>query len=134
MPVPPDHRAVLLSKARQDHHVAALLAQDRSVADEIIGFHCQQAIEKPIKAVFAARNIEYPLTHDLTRLLTLLADQAIVFPSELTSAAELTAFAVRLRYDELPIAETDEPAFDRAMAIALAAFAIQWADSSAASE
>lgn len=128
MPAVPDHRTVLLAKARQDHHLSALVAEDPSVSDEIIGFHCQQAVEKSIKSVLAARNVEYPLTHDILRLLTLLKAQSIVFPTALMDAAALAAFAVRFRYDELPIAETEEPAFDRAAAIALSALAVEWAN------
>ena len=50
-PDPPDPAAVLLSKARQDQHLAARVAGDASVSDEHIGFFCQQAIEKSLKAV-----------------------------------------------------------------------------------
>jgi HEPN domain-containing protein len=87
-----------------------------------------KAIEKSIKSVLAARNIEYPLTHDITRLLDVLRDQSIAFPTALKDAAALTEFAVRFRYDELPIAGTEEPVFDRAAAVALAALTIERAN------
>jgi HEPN domain-containing protein len=77
---------------------------------------------------FAARNVEYPLTHDIPRLLTLLKDQSIDFPPVLMGAAALTTFAVRFRYDELPVVDADEPPFDRGAAISLAAPAIEWAE------
>lgn len=33
--------------------------------DEILGFHAQQAVEKSIKAVLAAHEVEYGKTHQL---------------------------------------------------------------------
>jgi HEPN domain-containing protein len=35
------------------------------IADAIVGFHARQAVEKAIKAVFAAREVEYGKTHQL---------------------------------------------------------------------
>ncbi|NEQ31824.1 MAG: HEPN domain-containing protein [Leptolyngbya sp. SIO4C5] len=44
--------------------------QDKTVfADEIFGFHVQQAIEKCLKAWIAALGEVYPYTHDLGVLL-----------------------------------------------------------------
>ena len=57
MPAPPDPADVLLSKARQDHHLAARIANDASISNEHIGFFCQQAIEKSIKSVLSRRSI-----------------------------------------------------------------------------
>ena len=45
-------------------------------ADEIFGFHVQQAIEKGLKAWLCACGADYPPTHDLARLLTLLEKPA----------------------------------------------------------
>ena len=39
---------------------------------EDLCFHAQQAAEKAIKAVMILRGIEFPYTHDLSRLLTML--------------------------------------------------------------
>jgi HEPN domain-containing protein len=122
------HWVVLLNKAKQDRDLASVVATDSTIADEIIGFDCQQAVEKSIKAVVAFRNVEYPLTHDIARLLKLLRDQPIVFPERLTDAAALTVFAGRLRYDELPDGGDGGPPFDRTGAIALATLAIDWAE------
>jgi HEPN domain len=71
-----DHSRLLLSKAQADKVVIDKLADDSDVTDETIGFHAQQAVEKLIKAALASRGIEYPRTHDIDRLVDLLAANA----------------------------------------------------------
>jgi HEPN domain-containing protein len=41
------------------------------MSDGPIGFHYQQAVEKLLKAVLADRDVDFPKTHDLVRLLRL---------------------------------------------------------------
>lgn len=41
-----DHALLLLAKARSDIAVIERLADDDDIADDIIGFHSQQAVEK----------------------------------------------------------------------------------------
>jgi len=127
MPAPPDPADVLLSKAREDHHLAALVLDDASVSNEHVGFFCQQAIEKSIKSVLSRRTIRYRRTHDLTELLDLLKDHQVEHPPELEQSVALTPFAAEMRYDYLPPEQGDDPPFDRAGAVQLAALAIQWA-------
>src|SRR5438067_1925725 len=83
MPAPPDPADVLLSKARQDHHLAAHVANVASISNEHVGFFCQQAIEKSLKSVLSRRSIRYRRTHDLAELLDLLNDHQIAYPLEL---------------------------------------------------
>ena len=63
-----DHALLLLSKARADKLVLDKLADDSEIADDVIGFHAQQAVEKLLKAILANRNVEYPRAHDMERL------------------------------------------------------------------
>jgi HEPN domain len=35
------------------------------VADVLVCFHSQQAVEKALKAVLAARGVEFPFIHDI---------------------------------------------------------------------
>lgn len=44
------------------------------MADEIVGFHAQQAVEKALKAVLTAVAVRVGRTHDIAYLLTLLPD------------------------------------------------------------
>jgi hypothetical protein len=83
-------------------------------ADEIFGFHAQQAMEKLLKAWLAGTGSQFPLTHDLTRLLSLLERQGEdVEP--FWGLAQYTVFAVQARYEE-GLVEPDAP-LDRASVI-----------------
>jgi len=62
-------------------------------------FHCQQAVEKFIKAVFCLHGQPAPNTHDLGRLSGMVA---AIEPSLMLARTEilaLTDYAGRLRYD-----------------------------------
>ena len=59
---------LLLQKARQDMELVVNVIDSKTVADEIIGFHIQQAIEKALKAALTRVGIQYQFTHDLTIL------------------------------------------------------------------
>lgn len=61
-------------------------------------FHAQQCVEKYLKARLQEANVTFPKTHDLPRLLALVA---AIEPSWLVFAAEfdtLTDAAVEVRY------------------------------------
>jgi HEPN domain-containing protein len=67
-------------------------------ADEIFGFHAQQAVEKALKAWLALLGEEYPRTHDIDLLLSQLqarSEQVEAFSDLL----EFNPYAVQLRYE-----------------------------------
>lgn len=67
-------------------------------AEEVFGFHAQQAAEKALKAWLAWLGIEFPRTHDLSLLLNLLAGQnAQVEP--FLDLIEYNPYAVQWRYE-----------------------------------
>ena len=88
---------MLLEAAQKD--VSALRGMDDAAvfADEIFGFHAQQAAEKLLKAWLASLGEAYPLSHDLASLLDVLrtcgADVA-----RFDELVDYTRYAVRLRY------------------------------------
>lgn len=59
---------LILQKARQDLVLVKNVSTSEEVADEIIGFHVQQAIEKALKAVLTRLGVQYEYTHDLSVL------------------------------------------------------------------
>ncbi len=63
-----------LSKANEDLLVVHQLINADSVALGVIGFHCQQAAEKFLKAFLIYHDIEPPRTHNLEFLLELSAE------------------------------------------------------------
>lgn len=67
-----EHARALLDMARKDARALRGMRDPEVFAVEIFGFHAQQAVEKALKAWCAQRGITYPLTHDLSELLTLL--------------------------------------------------------------
>jgi HEPN domain-containing protein len=103
----------LLRLARRDFN--ALLGMEHSplFADEIFGFHAQQAIEKALKAWLCTKNLLYPLTHELTRLLVLL-ENAGENIERFMDLDEYTAYAVEARYAE---GDPDDSSLDREDAI-----------------
>ena len=105
-----------LDKAEADAHLCHRLAGDAQPYSEAIAFHAQQAVEKYLKAYLTWQQVEFPKTHDIQRLLELLAtcDQALA--DSLTEAAALTPYAVEYRYPgDYPPATPDDVA--RAVAL-----------------
>jgi HEPN domain-containing protein len=107
--------AMLLQRAVADQLAAERLLADAGVDDEIIGFHCQQAVEKFLKAWLAQLGVNYPKTHNLQTLLELLELEGQRLPPELSAIDLLTPYATLYRYEE------PEPGhrFDRQAACAL---------------
>ena len=95
MPSVPDFQRLLLDKADQVARAAEAMRDDARFSDEIVGFHCQQAVEKAIKAVLETLRVEYPLNHDLVLLLNLLGQHTSACPMSLDDARQFNPFAVR---------------------------------------
>jgi HEPN domain-containing protein len=90
-----------VEKADADFEVAQKISAD--AADnlrirEIVGFHCQQAAEKYLKALLTAYQIEFPKTHDIKTLLHLVARASGEVAESLSAARWLTPFGVEIRY------------------------------------
>jgi len=66
-----------------------------------IGFHCQQAVEKCLKAWIALHGSAPPSTHDLQRLAGAVGPDAEPFPLDTLQMARLQPFAVSERYPVL---------------------------------
>ncbi|HEX6508707.1 MAG TPA: HEPN domain-containing protein [Chloroflexota bacterium] len=107
---PHDRALELLSLANDDLYVARVLAPDASAADGMVGFHLQQAAEKLLKALLAERNVDYPRTHSLLRLMLLAAEHGYALPGFVDELASLTRYAVVERYEvQLPASSLDRP-------------------------
>lgn len=87
----------LLEAAERDLSALRGMGDASVFADEIFGFHMQQAVEKSFKAWLALLGETYPVTHNLARLLEELRtrDPDVVRFEELIY---YTPYAVRLRY------------------------------------
>jgi HEPN domain-containing protein len=80
--------------------VVARAIDDLEIADEIVGFHVQQASEKCMKAVLCSHGIAYRRTHDLQELYDLLRDHGITLPPEIQELVAWSPFAVAYRYED----------------------------------
>jgi HEPN domain-containing protein len=109
-----DLARVLLARAIDDETLVRKVSADTEVADAIVGFHAQQAAEKLIKAVLAARGVAFIKSHALSYLVGLVEEHHIDAPPELSEADVLSPWAVEFRYEG-----EEPPAFDRPAALAL---------------
>lgn len=109
-----EHARAMLRMAHKDFSALTGMLDIVLFADEIFGFHVQQAVEKALKAWLCVYDIAYPPTHDLARLLTLL-EKAGADIEEFWPLVQFTIFAVQARYEE-GLTELDEP-IDRAAEI-----------------
>ena len=82
-------------------------------ADEIFGFHVQQAAEKLFKAWLALQGETYPLSHDLAALLDMLSVGGADV-TQFDGLVDYTRYAVRLQY---AAADPDSGLLDRPEAI-----------------
>jgi len=87
-----------LTKAERDLGLASYLLEKESPYVEAIGFHSQQAAEKFIKAYLVWRQVEFPKTHDLDKLLDLVASQDNRIAESLRDIGILTDYSVEIRY------------------------------------
>ena len=92
---------------------------------EDLCFDAQQAVEKPIKAVFIKNGIDFPYTHNIAKLLDLLVEAKIVVPKYLRAAETLTQYAALGRYPG-----TMKPATARVhrQAVRIAEKVLRWAE------
>ena len=61
----------MLRMAHRDLNALRGMQNAEVFADEIFGFHVQQAVEKSLKAWMCTVGITYPFTHQISRLLVL---------------------------------------------------------------
>ena len=99
-----------LQKAESDIKVARHVFEMDEPPTDAICFHCQQAIEKYLKAFLTYHNARVKKTHDLGILLEMCLEIDKEFESTDTDKiANLTPFAVEIRYpDEIYSPSIDE--------------------------
>jgi len=93
---PPDSEVRALSagwlaKARTDLLACDALFAQGAELWEAVAFHAQQTVEKALKAVLVAHQVEFSKTHDIERLLDLLAHAEPALPHAAADAARQKA-------------------------------------------
>jgi HEPN domain-containing protein len=90
-----------IEKADADLEVAQRMAAEAAGnlrIREIVGFHCQQAAEKYLKALLTRHQIEFPKSHDIRTLLALVRGVDAQAAETMNRAQWLTPFGVEIRY------------------------------------
>lgn len=80
----------------KDLESAEFLTQMKPEPLEIICFHCQQSVEKALKAFLYSKEIRPPRTHDLDELISLCDNKQITEMREMT--IPLNDYSVMIRY------------------------------------
>lgn len=84
--------------------VEALAAAGLADHCEAIAFHCQQAAEKMVKALFPENGLVPPKSHDVGDLLSTAIESGWLKASSesIQAAIDLTLYAVAARYETSP--------------------------------
>jgi HEPN domain-containing protein len=85
-------------KAEEDVRAARALAAENPPLRDIVCFHCQQAVEKYLKALLQELGVAFPKTHDLELLVDLILPHDATIKKLRPRADALTSFAVEYRY------------------------------------
>jgi HEPN domain-containing protein len=75
---------------------------------DTIAFHCQQAVEKYIKAALTYKDIEFLRSHDLPYLLEILSRKVEIKSETFDKAILLNGFSVEIRYPDQIIHLTED--------------------------
>ncbi len=87
-----------LRKAREDLESAVWLMESPVPFYNAIGFHCQQAAEKAIKAYLTSKDTQFGRTHSLVALVGMCLELDREFSHLRDAAVILTPYAVSTRY------------------------------------
>lgn len=107
----------LITMAEQDILILKKLRDDREIMDAAWGLHAQQAVEKLLKSILAARAVNFPYTHQLFHLQDALQEQGIELPERFFPLLEFTCYAGELRYS--PTTVPPAKALDRVTSLTL---------------
>lgn len=97
-----------LDLAKHDLLAAEQMFKDKPlIYGYLIAFVCQQATEKFTKVALAVYSINFPRTHDITRLLALFPSTVVFTQQEFDDAARINDYAVEVRYPGLKVVLND---------------------------
>lgn len=92
-----------IDKADHDLGSAKLIFLHNPDYFDSVAFHCQQAVEKYIKAILIFYEIEFQRSHNLVYLLDLLTKKIEISEDRYDQAILLNGFSVQIRYPEKTI-------------------------------
>jgi HEPN domain-containing protein len=89
-----------VEKAQSDWETVLILSAHERCPRDAVCFHCQQHVEKLLKALFTLHSIEAPRTHNLRRLIQLLETVSADLLTLKDASDALTAHGVASRYPD----------------------------------
>ncbi len=89
-----------LKKADHDLFTADKIINFKDSPTDIICFHTQQVVEKALKAILVYKEIDYPRTHNLVRLLEIIIDLLPDLDKYREDFAEMTNYGIEIRYPD----------------------------------
>jgi HEPN domain-containing protein len=92
-----------IEKADHDLGTAKLIFLHIPDYFDTVAFHCQQAVEKYLKAILVYYEIDFQRTHNLIYLLELLAKKIEIEEDRFDKAILLNGFSVQIRYPDKTI-------------------------------
>ncbi len=122
---PPNDPLEWLNRARSNFAQAKSGIQVPEVYLEDLCFQAQQAAEKAIKAILISLDLQFPYTHDIADLLTLIEKTDQDISSQVRKAARLSDYAVEARYPGVS-EPVDRDEYEEAVSIANEV--MQWAE------
>ncbi|MGA2297822.1 MAG: HEPN domain-containing protein [FCB group bacterium] len=87
-----------LTKADHDLGSAKLIFLHLPDYFDTIAFHCQQAVEKYLKAALIHYKIEFQRSHNLFYLLDLLSEKVRIETNLFEKVIKLNGFSIEIRY------------------------------------
>lgn len=102
------HISGWISKADHDLGSAKLIYSHLPDYFDTIAFHCQQAVEKYLKAILVNYNIEFKHSHNLVYLLDLLSGCFPIGETVYDAVILLNGYGVQIRYPDSTISLTKE--------------------------
>jgi len=87
-----------LAKADSDWRTVEILLDSQQCPHEVVCFHCQQFVEKLLKAFLTMHSVEAPKTHDFRRLIQLAEPFATDLSDFTDQSDKLTVHGVETRY------------------------------------
>lgn len=97
-----------LRYAQEDLAAARAIFADKHLPSRVVCFHCQQAVEKALKAALLHGGVMFPRTHDLNLLARLLPDASSI-KKVCPDLSGLMVYAAETRYPgDLPDLREDD--------------------------
>jgi len=87
-----------LIKSKHDIGSAYVLMNYEEPFFDTAVYHCQQAVEKALKAYLTYKDVEFEKTHDLVALTDICSELELRFADWKETAKFLTPYAIEFRY------------------------------------